>query len=109
MSSRSETMKQAFAEVKVLDFTWSATGPMVTNVLAAHGATVIRIESRNKPDVLRTSPPYKDGIPTIDNSSYYALMNPNKYSLAVDLKHHKASNVIRRLVLWVYFRLLRLS
>ena len=49
---------QPLADLKVLDFCWVAAGPMTTGYLAEYGATVVRVESRQRPDVLRGSPPF---------------------------------------------------
>ena len=45
--------------LKVLDFCWVVAGPMTTSYLAEYGATVVRCESRRRPDPLTTSPPTK--------------------------------------------------
>ena len=42
-----------FEGLKVLDFFWVVIGPMTTSYLAEYGATVVRIESRGRPEVLR--------------------------------------------------------
>ena len=44
-----------FAGLKVADFSWVGVGPMIGKALADHGATVVRIESENRVDLLRTA------------------------------------------------------
>jgi crotonobetainyl-CoA:carnitine CoA-transferase CaiB-like acyl-CoA transferase len=41
----------ALAGLKVLDFSWSVAGPYVGRLLADFGATVVRVETRTRPDV----------------------------------------------------------
>ena len=52
--------KKPLEGIKVADFTWVWTGPTSTKVLADFGATVLRIESKVRPDVWRIQPPFKD-------------------------------------------------
>jgi len=92
--------KQPFAGVKVLDFSWGVAGPLVTKYLADYGATVVRIESPQRPCGTRVSPPFKDNVPGVDRAGYYAFFNANKYSLGLDLNHPQAREVARRLVAW---------
>ena len=92
--------KGVFEGVKVADFSWVITGSLTTRYLADHGAEVIRIESSSCPDGLRTSPPFKDNVPGIDRSAYFANYNSSKYSIALDLKNPKGLDVARRLVAW---------
>lgn len=92
--------KGVFEGVKAVDFGWIGVGPMVMTALAAHGATVVRVESAKRPDMLRTTPPYKDGIPGINRSGFFALLNVNKYSITLDLKHPKGLEIAKRLVSW---------
>jgi len=68
--------------------------------MADFGAMVIRIESLERPDVLRYSAPYKDGEPGINRSGYYAIYNTNKYSMSLNLKHPNGLELARRLVRW---------
>ncbi|MFC1983245.1 CoA transferase, partial [Chloroflexota bacterium] len=44
--------QQALEGVKVVAFTWLTTGPTLTKYLADHGATVIKIESNTRPELL---------------------------------------------------------
>ena len=88
----------ALENVIVVDFGWILASPMTSKYLADLGAKVIRIESLHKPDGLRTSTPYKDNIPGINRSGYFAVYNPNKYSMALNLKHPKGVEIAKRLI-----------
>jgi len=93
-------MRRALEGINVLDFSWVATGPLHTKCLADFGATVIRIESVQRPDLLRYAAPYKDGVPGLDRSGYYAPYNTNKLGISLNLNHPKALEIAKRLVLW---------
>jgi benzylsuccinate CoA-transferase BbsF subunit len=92
--------KQVFDGVKVADFAWLAAGPVVSRELAVHGATVIRVECHRWPDTLRTAPPFKDGISTINRSAFWAAYNTNKYSISLDLNKPKGKELAQKLVRW---------
>lgn len=92
--------RQVFKGLKVLDFTWVAAGPILTQSLADHGAMVVRVESATRPDILRMAPPYKDKKTGIDRSGYFARFNSSKYGVSLNLNHPRAASVVRRLVAW---------
>lgn len=92
--------REALQGVKVADFTWVLAGPLTIRYLAAHGATVVRVESVLRPDALRTSGPYKDEKPGVDRSGYYAFFNPNKYSIQLNLNNPSGREVAKRLIAW---------
>ncbi len=89
----------ALAGIVVCDFSWVGAGPIATCVLAQAGADVIKIESIRRPDSLRRSEPFKDGIATgLDRSGYFAVRNSNKRDLALDMNHPRARAVAMRLI-----------
>ncbi len=92
--------RKIFAGLKVADFTWAAAGPIITKQLADNGATVIKIESTRHPDSVRLGGPFKDGKPGINRSGFFADFNSSKRSIAVDLNHPRAGEVIRPLLEW---------
>jgi crotonobetainyl-CoA:carnitine CoA-transferase CaiB-like acyl-CoA transferase len=92
--------KKPFEGIKVVDFTWAAVGPLTTRYLADYGATVIRIESRARPGLLRTTPPFKEGRPGVDRAGYFAIYNPNKYSMTINMKHPKGIRLVKKLLGW---------
>lgn len=97
----SKMQKEIFSGLKILDFTWVVAGPWIVTYFAAHGAEVVHIESSEKhPDLLRRTPPYKDGVPGIDNSAYFAQYHYNQYGLTLDITHPDAIEVIKDLVKW---------
>ncbi|MBI2906798.1 MAG: CoA transferase [Chloroflexi bacterium] len=91
---------QVFEGVKVLDFTWAGAGPMAVRYLADHGAEVIHVESATTPEILRTTPPFRDGIVGMNRSAYFPNFNCNKYGISLNLNHPRASEVTERLVAW---------
>ena len=93
-------MKQVFEGTKIADFSWIGAGPWTIRYLAEHGAEVIHIESSTRPDLLRTTPPYKDNIPGINRSAYFAIYNDNKYGMTLNLNHPRGSEIARRIVIW---------
>lgn len=92
--------RQALKGVKIADFTWVGVGPMTIKHLADHGAEVIHIESATRPELLRTTPPFKDRTPGLNRSAYNACFNNNKYGLSLDMNHPRVKEVLRRLINW---------
>jgi benzylsuccinate CoA-transferase BbsF subunit len=89
-----------FTGTTVLEFGGGAAGPVATRYFADHGATVIRVESRQRPDflrILRLTPTTKGGI---DGSEHFAVLNANKLSVALNLSKPEGVAVARRLALW---------
>jgi len=71
--------KKVFEGVKILDFAWAIVGPGSSRYLADHGATVVRVETHNRLDILRTTNPFPGGKPSLDGSMLFGKYNPNKY------------------------------
>lgn len=83
------------SSLKILDFTTLLPGPFASMLLADLGADVLRVESPGRPDLARTSPPLDSG----GESVIHRHLNRSKRSLSLDLKHPKAPDLIKRLVL----------
>ena len=86
--------------LKVLDFSWVATGPMATKYLAEFGATVVRVESAKRPDVLRRGAPFKDRIEGLNRSGYFANNNPNKLGICINMRHPRARDLVLSMTPW---------
>jgi crotonobetainyl-CoA:carnitine CoA-transferase CaiB-like acyl-CoA transferase len=88
--------------IKIVEFAAFAAGPAVGKHLADHGATVVHIESRVRPDGFRTHyPPYKDNIHGLNRSGLFALCNNDKLDITLNLKKApKATDVAKRIAAW---------
>jgi crotonobetainyl-CoA:carnitine CoA-transferase CaiB-like acyl-CoA transferase len=93
-------IRQIFKGVKVAEFAWVIAGPLTIKYLADYGAEVIHIESGTRADIMRVSPPYKDGIPGVNRAAWWTDYNSNKYGVTLNLNHPRATEVVKRLVAW---------
>jgi crotonobetainyl-CoA:carnitine CoA-transferase CaiB-like acyl-CoA transferase len=89
-----------FAGTTILEFGGGAAGPVATRYFADHGATVIRVESRQRPDFLRTLRLTPDSPGGLDGAHHFAVLNANKLSVALNLSRPEGVAVARRLALW---------
>ncbi|MBN1190445.1 MAG: CoA transferase [Dehalococcoidales bacterium] len=92
--------KKLFEDIKVLDFTWAAAGPMATKVLSDYGAEVIKIENHRHPDGTRVGGPFKDNIPGLNRSACFNQWNTSKRSILLDLSQPKGLEVAKKLAAW---------
>ena len=92
--------RYAFEGIKVADFAWVGVGPITAKYLADHGATVVRVESHARPDILRQAPPWTDGQPGLDRSQFFASFNTSKHGITLDLSKPKAQELAKQLIAW---------
>jgi crotonobetainyl-CoA:carnitine CoA-transferase CaiB-like acyl-CoA transferase len=90
--------KQIFEGLRVLEIGSGAAGPVSTSYLAEHGARVIRIESGERPDFLREL--YRSPKFGLDGAAMFILLNANKETVALNLKHPDGVRLAERLVQW---------
>ncbi|MBS0543207.1 MAG: CoA transferase [Proteobacteria bacterium] len=79
--------------LRILDLTRLLPGPLATQHLADYGAEVIKVEDTGAGDYARTM-----GAMGGDTSYFYQVVNRNKKSLRVDLKHPDGKALFLRLV-----------
>src|SRR5262245_21143174 len=84
--------------VRVTDFSWVGAGSYTTKLLADLGAEVLKIESTTRVDSLRLSGPFKDKIPGLNRSGYFADRNTSKRSVTINLKTPKGVDLVRELI-----------
>ena len=89
-----------FEGLKVLDLSWVGVGPMTAGYLASYGATVLKVESTKRPDVLRLGQPFRNGKPGINNSHFHGDFNANKQSLGLDLTDPRGRELAWHAVEW---------
>ena len=78
--------------IRVIDFTHMLAGPFATWVLGALGADVIKVERPGTGDFTREIAPQVGG-----ESIYFASVNRNKRSIALDLKSKEGREIVGRL------------
>lgn len=82
----------ALEGIKVLDFSHFIAGPLCSQILSDHGAEVIKVEALSGELARESIPFYKE------KSIYFASMNRNKKSLAIDMKTVEGKDVIKQLI-----------
>jgi len=83
-----ENAAGALAGLRVLEFTSAMAGPWVGRIMAACGAEVIRVESRDFPDVVRgySRPDDPEHVPRPTESPWFTDWNAGKLFVALDLR-----------------------
>lgn len=82
----------------MLDFSQALAGPYCTQMLADHGAEVIKVEPPVSGDLSRTTGEFHAQDTARVNSGYFHSINRNKKSIVIDLKHPRARDLILDLV-----------
>ncbi len=82
-----------FRGIRVVDFTRVMSGPFCTAMLADLGAEVIKVEDPDGGDISRHVLPNVGGV-----SAYFAYLNRNKKSIALDLKVIEARQAVLELI-----------
>jgi crotonobetainyl-CoA:carnitine CoA-transferase CaiB-like acyl-CoA transferase len=87
------------AGVRVLDLSHAWAGPFATQLLADYGAEVIKIETCERPDMLRFSTLPTDEIrpDAYNRGGWFQYLGRNKLGLTLDLKHSQGRALFKRL------------
>jgi crotonobetainyl-CoA:carnitine CoA-transferase CaiB-like acyl-CoA transferase len=83
--------------LRVIDLTQVLAGPFCTQILADHGAEVLKVEPL-KGDETRRLGPYRADDELRAISGYYQSVNRNKKSIALDLKTPEGRQVLLDLI-----------
>jgi crotonobetainyl-CoA:carnitine CoA-transferase CaiB-like acyl-CoA transferase len=83
----------ALAGIKVIDLTRVLGGPFATQLLADHGADVIKLEPPQGDEVRDWGPPFHD-----DDAAYFIGINRNKRSMGLDLGKQEGREVLLKLL-----------
>ena len=90
----------AWAGTRILEFGTGAAGPIAVRYFAEHGATVIRVESRSRPDFLRTYGLGPSNPCGLEGSDMFDSVNVGKLGVTLNLKHPEGVALARRLIGW---------
>ncbi|CAJ95155.1 Acetyl-CoA:oxalate CoA-transferase [Cupriavidus necator] len=87
----------ALAGLRVIDLTQMLAGPFCTQILADHGADVIKVEAMTG-DGTRLTAPFCEDDTLREYGGYFQSVNRNKRSIAVDLKTVEGLALARKLI-----------
>jgi crotonobetainyl-CoA:carnitine CoA-transferase CaiB-like acyl-CoA transferase len=79
--------------VRVVDLSRVLAGPFCAQILADHGADVIKVEAPEGDETRGWGPPFHD-----ESSSYYTGLNRNKRDIALDMATERGRDVLKRLL-----------
>ena len=86
-------MLSSLSGLRVLDLSRVLAGPLCTQILADHGAEVIKVEPPAGDETRSYGPPFVEG-----SGAYYYGLNRNKTTIALDLKQPAAREIVLRLL-----------
>jgi len=89
--------EQALDGVTVLELGECVAAPFCTKLLAAYGATVIKLEPPGRGDPARALGPFPDSGPDREQSALYLYLNTGKQSVTLDLEQAAGRELARRL------------
>ena len=87
-------MTGALAGVRVLDLSRVVAGPLCGQMLADHGADVIKVESAQGDETRRLGPPFVEA----GQAAYFAALNRGKRGICLDLTQSQDREVIEALL-----------
>lgn len=87
----------ALRGLRILDLTHALAGPFCSQILADHGADVIKVEPLEG-DFFRRMGPYRDDDQLQAYGGLFQSCNRNKRSIALDLKHPEGQAAFKALV-----------
>ena len=90
-------MDHLLEDITVIDCASYIAGPAAATILSDFGARVIKIEPPEAGDSYRGLLRLP-GLPESDENYPWILTSRNKESLAIDLKHNKAQEILHQLV-----------
>jgi len=84
----------ALAGVRVVDLSRVLAGPLCTQILADHGADVIKVEPPKGDETRTLGPPFDDN----GDAAYFAAVNRGKRALSLDLSKPEGRAVLEKLL-----------
>src|SRR5438309_10726555 len=88
-----ENTTGAMGGLRVIDLTRVLGGPYCTQILADHGADVIKVEPPAGDEVRDWGPPFHD-----DDAAYFVGINRNKRSIGLDLGSEGGRAVLMKML-----------
>ena len=83
----------SLAGTRVLDLSRVLAGPYAAQLLADHGASVLKVEGPDGDDTRRWGPPFEG-----DTAAYYIGLNRGKRNICIDMRSEAGRDVVRALL-----------
>jgi crotonobetainyl-CoA:carnitine CoA-transferase CaiB-like acyl-CoA transferase len=97
--SPGEVPYRPLAGVRVCDLSWAWAGPLLTERLAMLGASVVKVESRDRVDTHRVVPPFVGTAGELYDRAFGHLVSARgKLSVTIDLKHPDGLQMVKDLI-----------
>jgi crotonobetainyl-CoA:carnitine CoA-transferase CaiB-like acyl-CoA transferase len=87
-------MTSALTGVRVVDLSRVLAGPMCSQILADHGADVIKVEPPVGDDTRTLGPPFNDN----GDAAYFSALNRGKKCISIDLTKPRGRDIVERLL-----------
>ncbi len=87
-------MSGALAGVRVVDLSRVLAGPLCAQMLADHGATVVKVEPPAGDDTRTLGPPFDRA----GDAAYFGAVNRGKQCISIDLSMPEGRDVLERLL-----------
>ncbi len=100
LASPRSSQRGAWEGARIVEFGSGAAGPIATRYFAEHGATVVKIESRSRPDFLRAYALGPSNPHGLEGSALFNALNVAKRSITLNLKHAEGVALAKRLMFW---------
>lgn len=84
----------ALTDIRVVDLSRVLAGPLCGQMLADHGADVIKVEPPNGDETRGWGPPFVRE----DHSAYFDGLNRNKRNISIDLRTPAGQDLLRRML-----------
>jgi len=90
----------ALEGIRVIDLTYVHAGPFMARQLADFGAEVIKVESTQRPELIRgvVLAENETGDQYWNRSGYFNLDHRNKYGVTLNLNHERGRELLKELV-----------
>src|SRR5215510_9931222 len=92
--SASDLTRGAMTGLKVIDLSRVLAGPLCTQMLADHGADVIKVEPPAGDETRTLGPPFNDD----GDAAYYTAVNRGKRAMGLDLSRPEGQATLLRLL-----------
>ncbi|MFH1087319.1 MAG: CoA transferase [Chloroflexota bacterium] len=84
--------------IRIVDFGQTIIGPWAAQLLAIMGAEVIKVESHENMDTVRSYAPFANDVQTPNSSALFNNLNFSKKSCTLNLKHPEGIRLAKQLV-----------